>query len=85
MCKYYFSRQPTWRFFSYHLKEGTIWLLVVGSQVSAGKNEASARAAIGTATPSRWAAMGRMDAAGAAADVAAPDLDEVLRRRRNAG
>ncbi len=33
------------------------------------------------AAPSRWAAMGRIDGA----DAAAPDLDEVLRRRRNAG
>jgi len=31
--------------------------------------------------PSRWAAMGRVDGA----DAAAPDLDEVLRRRRSAG
>jgi len=33
------------------------------------------------AASSRWAAMGRVD--GMAAEV--PDLDEVLRRRRNAG
>ena len=33
------------------------------------------------AAPSRWAAMGRIDGS----DAAAPDLDEVLRRRRNAG
>ena len=33
------------------------------------------------AAPSRWAAMGRVDGT----DAAAPDLDEVLRRRRNAG
>ncbi|HEY4153714.1 MAG TPA: hypothetical protein VGM38_10380, partial [Pseudolysinimonas sp.] len=33
------------------------------------------------AAPSRWAAMGRVDGS----DAAAPDLDEVLRRRRNAG
>jgi hypothetical protein len=36
------------------------------------------------AAASRWAGMGRLDAVVAAAD-AAPDLDEVLRRRRNAG
>jgi hypothetical protein len=35
-------------------------------------------------TPSRWAAMGRL-AAAESADAAAPDLDEVLRRRRTAG
>jgi hypothetical protein len=34
--------------------------------------------------PSRWAAMGRVDATGGT-NAAAPDLDEVLRRRRNAG
>jgi hypothetical protein len=33
------------------------------------------------AAPSRWAAMGRVEGQ----DAAAPDLDEVLRRRRNAG
>jgi hypothetical protein len=33
------------------------------------------------AAPSRWAAMGRVDGM----DAAAPDLDEVLRRRRHAG
>jgi len=33
------------------------------------------------AAPSRWAAMGRVDGT----DAAAPDLDEVLRRRRTAG
>lgn len=33
------------------------------------------------AAPSRWAAMGRVDGT----DAAAPDLDEVLRRRRSAG
>ncbi|HEU0206724.1 MAG TPA: hypothetical protein VFQ74_08550 [Pseudolysinimonas sp.] len=33
------------------------------------------------AAPSRWAAMGRLDGT----DAAAPDLDEVLRRRRSAG
>lgn len=33
------------------------------------------------AVPSRWAAMGRIDST----DAAAPDLDEVLRRRRTAG
>ncbi len=33
------------------------------------------------AVPSRWAAMGRVDGT----DAAAPDLDEVLRRRRSAG
>jgi hypothetical protein len=33
------------------------------------------------AAPSRWAAMGRVEGT----DAAAPDLDEVLRRRRNAG
>jgi hypothetical protein len=33
------------------------------------------------AAPSRWAAMGRIDGS----EAAAPDLDEVLRRRRNAG
>jgi hypothetical protein len=32
-------------------------------------------------TTSRWASMGRIDGM----DAAAPDLDEVLRRRRNAG
>jgi hypothetical protein len=34
--------------------------------------------------PSRWAAMGRVDATGGT-NAAAPDLDEVLRRRRTAG
>jgi hypothetical protein len=33
------------------------------------------------AAKSRWAAMGRVEGT----DAAAPDLDEVLRRRRNAG
>lgn len=33
------------------------------------------------AAPTRWASMGRVDGT----DAAAPDLDEVLRRRRNAG
>jgi hypothetical protein len=33
------------------------------------------------AAPSRWAVMGRVEGT----DAAAPDLDEVLRRRRNAG
>ena len=37
--------------------------------------------ALRRAAPSRWAAMGRLDGQ----DAAAPDLDEVLRRRRNAG
>jgi len=37
--------------------------------------------ALRRAAPSRWAAMGRLDGH----DAAAPDLDEVLRRRRNAG
>lgn len=37
--------------------------------------------AMGPATNSRWAAMGRVGGV----DAAAPDLDEVLRRRRNAG
>jgi hypothetical protein len=37
--------------------------------------------AMRSASPSRWASMGRVDGT----DAAAPDLDEVLRRRRNAG
>jgi hypothetical protein len=37
------------------------------------------------AAPSRWAAMGRVGVGAEATDAAAPDLDEVLRRRRNAG
>ncbi|MEP6842719.1 MAG: hypothetical protein ABJA11_04310, partial [Pseudolysinimonas sp.] len=37
--------------------------------------------AIRTAASSRWASMGRVDGT----DAATPDLDEVLRRRRNAG
>ncbi len=37
------------------------------------------------AAPSRWAGMGRLDVATGAAGAATPDLDEVLRRRRNAG
>ena len=37
------------------------------------------------AAPSRWAAMGRVGFGTEETDAAAPDLDEVLRRRRNAG
>jgi hypothetical protein len=37
------------------------------------------------ATPSRWATMGRVGLGTDDVDAAAPDLDEVLRRRRNAG
>ena len=37
------------------------------------------------AVPSRWAAMGRIGFGAEATDAATPDLDEVLRRRRNAG
>ncbi|CAN5485192.1 hypothetical protein BH10ACT6_BH10ACT6_15240 [soil metagenome] len=37
------------------------------------------------AAPSRWAAMGRIGFGADGADAAAPDLDEVLRRRRNVG
>jgi len=37
------------------------------------------------AAPSRWAAMGRIELGRDDADAAAPDLDDVLRRRRNAG
>jgi hypothetical protein len=37
------------------------------------------------AAPSRWAAMGRVGFGVDETDAAAPDLDEVLRRRRNAG
>lgn len=35
--------------------------------------------------PSRWAAMGRVGIGESAADAAVPDLDDVLRRRRNVG
>ena len=41
----------------------------------------AARPAVRPAERSRWAAMGRVDGT----DAATPDLDEVLRRRRNAG
>ena len=37
------------------------------------------------AAPSRWAAMGRIELGRDDADAATPDLDDVLRRRRNAG
>jgi hypothetical protein len=37
------------------------------------------------AAPSRWAAMGRVGFSAEETDSPAPDLDEVLRRRRNAG
>lgn len=37
------------------------------------------------AAPSRWAAMGRLAVGSGGQDAATPDLDEVLRRRRNAG
>jgi hypothetical protein len=42
-------------------------------------------AAAPAAAPSRWAAMGRVGFDTEGTDAAAPDLDEVLRRRRNAG
>ena len=41
--------------------------------------------AMRTAASSRWAAMGRISGMDAGTDAAAPDLDEVLRRRRTAG
>jgi hypothetical protein len=45
----------------------------------------AAAPAVPSAPPSRWAAMGRVELGRDDADATAPDLDDVLRRRRNAG